>query len=138
MRDQGRSPQAMQWRRLYNSARWQGVRAEQLRKVPLCEACRDRGEIVKATVCNHSDPASKATTEGFFRGPFSSLCVDCHDLGETRVESFGYSGEADAEGWPIDPRHPANRERGAPRPVAIVSRLHVRGTQGGDPAGGDG
>lgn len=106
-----RSQEAQVWRKLYKTARWQRTRADQLRAKPLCEACMRQGRITPATVCNHADPESKKTEATFYAGPFTSLCPPCHDAGEQKAEGAGYSAEAGADGWPTDPRHPANRSR---------------------------
>lgn len=106
-----RSAEAQAYRHLYRTARWRRIRARQLEARPLCLSCQARGRVVPATVCNHTDKASKATEEGFFAGPFSSLCAPCHDGGEQKAESAGYTAEADDDGWPTDPRHPTNRPR---------------------------
>lgn len=106
-----RSVQASEYRHLYRTARWRRTRKDQLEREPLCRSCAARGLVVAATVCNHVDKDAKATEEGFFAGPFSSLCAPCHDGGEQKAESAGFTGEADADGWPVDPRHPANRTR---------------------------
>lgn len=111
MRRDQRSPEADAYRPLYCTKRWQATRAEQLQREPLCRACKALGRITPATVCNHLNKVAKATVEGFFRGPFSSLCSDCHDAGEQKAESAGYTAEAGADGWPTDERHPANRRR---------------------------
>jgi 5-methylcytosine-specific restriction protein A len=111
VRDQ-RSPEAQRYRHHYNSARWKGangVRARQLRKQPLCEMCLKAERLTPATVCDHVDPNTKLTA--FFDGPFQSLCKPHHDSGKQREERSGFSGEADDDGWPTDPRHPANRRR---------------------------
>lgn len=109
-RDQ-RSDGALAYRHLYRTARWKRTRADQLERHPLCAACSTPARPVAATVCNHVDKDAKATEEGFFAGPFSSLCAPCHDAGEQKAESAGFTGEADDDGWPTDPRHPANRRR---------------------------
>ena len=106
-----RSPAAAEYRALYKTAQWRRTREDQLRREPLCQACKAQGGFTPATVCNHIDKASKATPEGFFAGPFSSLCAPCHDGGEQKAESAGYSAAAGADGWPTDPRHLANRSR---------------------------
>lgn len=110
-----RSKASEAYRHLYNASRWKhpdhGVRARQLRKQPLCEFCLKANRITVATVCDHIDPRSKDTEEGFFAGPFQSLCADHHNAAKQREESAGYSAEAGEDGWPIDPRHPANRAR---------------------------
>lgn len=108
MRRDARSAQAQGYRHLYKTARWQRTRAAQLQAQPLCQACRNIGRITEATVCNHADPAAKATEQGFFAGPFTSLCASCHDAGEQKAERAGYSAEAGSDGWPTDPAHPCN------------------------------
>jgi 5-methylcytosine-specific restriction protein A len=70
--------------------------------------CLKQGRITAATVCDHIDPKSKETEQGFYAGPFQSLCASHHDSSKQAEERRGYSGEADEDGWPIDPRHPAN------------------------------
>ena len=110
-RNSDRSPEAQAWRRLYNTPRWRQIRATQLRAEPLCQACVALGKITPATVCNHLVKDSKATIVGFFAGPFSSLCAPCHDAGEQKGESAGFTAEAGLDGWPLDPRHPANAKR---------------------------
>lgn len=65
---------ALPYRKLYGTARWQRTAAHQLSIEPLCATCLAVGRITPATVCDHVDPDSKLTTEGFFAGPFQSLC----------------------------------------------------------------
>lgn len=111
MRDDRRSPEAAGYRALYNTTRWKGVkgvRARQLAAYPLCAMCLKANRLTPATVCDHVDPKSKETEEGFFGGPFQSLCKTHHDSGKQVEESRGYSGECDDDGWPSDPRHPSN------------------------------
>lgn len=103
-----RSLEAQEYRHLYSTARWKRTRQAQLAEHPLCETCLERGIITPATVCNHKDKDSKATPDGFFAGPFSSLCAPCHDQTEQRQEKAGYSFAIGADGWPTDAQHPAN------------------------------
>lgn len=110
-RNNNRSPEAQAWRRLYNTPRWHQIRTTQLQAEPLCRACAALGKVTPATVCNHLDKDSKATIDGFYAGPFSSLCAPCHDAGEQKGESAGFTAEAGLDGWPLDPRHPANAKR---------------------------
>ncbi len=37
------------------------------------------------------------------------LCKSCHSRHKQREERRGYSSSVGPDGWPIDPRHPANR-----------------------------
>lgn len=101
-RDQ-RSEQAEAYRRLYRTKRWRETRARQLRDHPLCEMCLPR--ITPATICNHIDKDAKLTEEGFFAGPFNSLCATHHDSTQQRIERRGHGIGCDASGMPLDPRH---------------------------------
>lgn len=108
MRDQ-RSAEAEAYRRLYRTARWQRTRADQLARQPLCEVCSTPQQPVAATVCNHVDKDSKATVEGFFAGPFSSVCAPCHDSVIQKQERRGHIIGSDEAGMPRDPTHHWNR-----------------------------
>ena len=108
-----RSPEAQAWRRLYNTRRWRGVRADQLTHEPLCRMCASKGRITPATVCDHVEPKTKEDPATFFDGPFQSLCDDpryrCHSSRKQIIEKRGYEPGCDAAGRPIDPGHPWNR-----------------------------
>lgn len=105
-----RSAEALAYRHLYKTKRWQALRRAQLRAQPLCIMCLKAGRFTPATVCDHVDPKAK-TPATFFNGPFQSLCAPHHNSAKQREEKRGYSGEVDADGWPTDVRHPANRSR---------------------------
>jgi len=100
-----RSPAA---RRLYNLYRWQRVRRYELARHPLCARCHARGRITPANVVHHNPPW-QGDEQRFWSGPFECLCAECHDNAANREERDGYSPELGADGWPSDPRHPANR-----------------------------
>lgn len=102
-----RSQEAESYRRLYKTARWQRTREAQLRAHPLCAMCLPR--ITAATVCDHKDKDSKKTEEGFFAGPFQSLCKTHHDSTRQREEKRGHLLGCDEAGRPLDPRHPWNQ-----------------------------
>jgi 5-methylcytosine-specific restriction protein A len=105
-----RSAEALKYRHLYNRKRWRTVRAHQLSIEPLCRMCAKRGAITAASHCDHIDPKTK-TKATFYDGPFQSLCPTHHNSTKQAEEKRGYSGEADADGWPTDSRHPVNRLR---------------------------
>lgn len=107
-RRQQRSPEALEYRKLYKSKRWQHLRGQQLARHPLCEWHRAKGQVIGATVVHHAEP-HKGDRVKFFAGPFVSLCSTCHDGPAQSEERLGYSTEIGADGWPIDPRHPTNR-----------------------------
>jgi len=117
VRDHRRSPEAQEYRRLYKDKRWcgpNGVRARQLAAHPLCAMCEAAGRVTPATVCDHLDPESKRTEEGFFAGPFQSLCDAapwrCHSRVKQSDERRAAQGKlplspCGEDGWPTDPRH---------------------------------
>lgn len=111
-----RSAEAQAYRHFYKTARWQRIRQAQLQAEPLCERCKAKGFLVPASVVHHVDKASKSTEAGFFAGPFMSLCAPCHDGAVQSEEAtgrandrIGFIRDPDEDGWPSDPRHPANR-----------------------------
>ncbi len=88
---------------LYGTARWQRTRKAQLDREPLCRFCERRGLVVLATVCNHVNghPAGE-TEQQFWEGPFNSLCADCHNSDQTRMERGAKQIRGcDADGWPV-------------------------------------
>lgn len=105
-----RSPEAREWRKLYKTARWQALRTLQLQRKPLCEWCEAKGLIVVATVAHHSEP-HKGDLAKFYGVPLVSLCAPCHDTDAQSIERTGYSKAIGSDGWPTDPRHPANAKQ---------------------------
>lgn len=103
-RRDNRSPEAKAYRRLYQTDRWFRLRTQQLSDYPLCAMCLPR--VVAAEVCDHVDKDSKATEEGFFRGPFQSLCKVHHDSTRQREEKRGHAIGCDENGIPLDPNSP--------------------------------
>lgn len=75
-------------RALYNTARWQRIRRDQLSREPLCWMCKRDGIIRAATVCDHAEP-HRGDVEAFWRGPFRSLCAPHHDGEKQRSEAKG-------------------------------------------------
>lgn len=78
--------------------------------------CLKAHRLTPATVCDHVDPKSKETEEGFFAGPFMSLCDAepwrCHSSRKQIIEQRGYEPGCDSAGRPVDESHPWNRPRG--------------------------
>ena len=107
-----RSPEAAEYRRLYKTPEWKALRAEQLRKQPLCERHLARGLTVAADTVNHREPHKGDRALFFDPTNVESTCKPCHDGPIQAEERKGYSGAVDADGWPSDPRHPANRRGG--------------------------
>ena len=64
--------------KFYSHSIWPKIRKFQLAKEPLCRLCADQGRMTVATVCDHIDPDWEGWN-GFIKGPFQSLCRQCHD-----------------------------------------------------------
>ncbi|TCL09150.1 HNH endonuclease [Shimia isoporae] len=111
---------------LYNKAAWRsGLRPAHLLKEPVCRACARRGIInvgsLTASGAKQTNPRRcylavdhiiphRGDLELFFDPEnLQTLCPDDHDQNKQRLEVRGYSEERGADGWPIDPQHPANR-----------------------------
>lgn len=96
-----RSEKANEYRKWYLTPRWREIRARQLKTFPLCAICKSRGVVVEATVCNHAE-RHNGNEYKFWNGPFNSLCGDCHDVDQQRIENGGKARPAlDEDGWPI-------------------------------------
>jgi hypothetical protein len=62
-----------------------------------------------ATVADHIQPHNGNWNE-FWLGELQSLCAPCHSSTKRTMELRGYDASAiDDDGWPTDPRHPANK-----------------------------
>ena len=88
--------------------RWRKVRAGFLRAHPLCARCERAGRVVEATVVDHIEPHRGDRRKFWDPANWQSLCAPCHDGAKQAEERRGYSKEIGANGWPVDPRHPAN------------------------------
>jgi 5-methylcytosine-specific restriction enzyme A len=97
------------WRTWYGLRRWRRRAALQLRMYPLCCMCEAQGKVVPATVADHIHP-HRGDERAFWCAPLQSLCKRCHDSCKQSIEKLGFSKEVDADGWPISPDHPANRD----------------------------
>lgn len=96
------------WKHFYGKAYWQRRRALQLQEHPLCAFCLERGIVTPASVVDHVEP-HRGDWNKFVLGRLQSLCAPCHNASKRMVESRGHNISVDDDGWPTDPRHPANR-----------------------------
>ena len=95
------------WNQWYNLEVWRKRSRRQRREQPLCRMCLANGLVVPATVADHIEP-HKGDWEAFLGGALQSLCFECHNTRKKADENRGYSRELGPDGWPIDPKHPAN------------------------------
>jgi 5-methylcytosine-specific restriction endonuclease McrA len=104
-----RNPELRPWRTWYQLERWRRRRRLQLKQHPLCAECLSRGVVERATVADHTKP-HRGDWNAFLLGELQSLCDACHNSSKRRFDLDGYDSQLlDARGWPVDPRHPANR-----------------------------
>jgi 5-methylcytosine-specific restriction enzyme A len=103
-----RSAEAIEYRRWYKTARWQGRRIRQLQREPLCEMCKAKGLIVEANTVDHKIP-HRGDGNLFWYGELQSLCKPHHDRDAQVKDILGYYPEVGEDGYPVDPRHPFNR-----------------------------
>jgi hypothetical protein len=93
----------------YHKARWKRRKRHQLKVHPLCKMCLDRGVVNPATVVDHVIP-HKGNFNAFFLGDLQSLCKDHHDGAKQWEEKRGYARDIGEDGFPIDRRHPFNKQ----------------------------
>lgn len=72
----------------YKTAAWQGIRAAQLSKEPLCASCLTRGAVTQAAHVDHVIPWRAIGPAAFKRNLFQSLCASCHTV-KTAAEQNG-------------------------------------------------
>jgi hypothetical protein len=101
------NPTDRPWRQWYQLNIWRRRRLLQLRHEPLCAFCIERGVVTPATIADHIVP-HRGNWTAFRLGPLQSLCNDCHVRLKHRLDLHGYSSDIGDDGWPVDPRHPAN------------------------------
>lgn len=113
------------WRHLYKTAAWRNLRLAHLAQEPLCRSCLKRGFANDGTLTSvgerQDNPRRRRLAvdhivphkgdHDLFHDPgnLQTLCLDDHDRNKQREEVKGFSEERGADGWPLDPRHPANR-----------------------------
>ena len=89
-----------------DGAAWRKLRASVLRGEPLCRHCQARGLIVVATEVDHRNGPSDNRLESL-----QPLCKPCHSKQTMRDMGHNVYMGCDANGMPIDPRHPWNKEK---------------------------
>jgi 5-methylcytosine-specific restriction enzyme A len=92
------------------SKRWRRRSIAQRKAFPLCAYCLKRGIITPAEIADHIEPVD-GDWNRFRLGKLQSLCKSCHSSIKASEERTGYSSDIGADGWPLDPRHPANAPR---------------------------
>jgi 5-methylcytosine-specific restriction protein A len=99
----------------YNTARWQRLRRYKLSEHPLCQSCLQVGRIEPAAVVDHRTPVTAGGDAFPALEQLASMCAPCHNA-KTRAEQTGEKDWLrkghDVFGYPLDPNHLWNKERG--------------------------
>ena len=69
--------------------------------------CLADGVVAPATIADHIVP-QHGDVRAFWLGALQSLCDAHHKSTKAQLERKGYVEEIRADGWPVDPLHPAN------------------------------
>lgn len=88
---------------------WRRQRKVFLLLHPLCTFCEESGRVRAATVVDHIKPHKGDVVLFWDTDNWQSLCKQCHDAAKQAEEKRGYSTAIGLDGYPIDPKHPANR-----------------------------
>lgn len=91
---------------VYKTALWQRLRAEQLRREPLCRYCKEMGEVTAAMIVDHIKPHRGERDLAFDPDNLQSLCKPCHDRHAQAKDAGKPVAGCDAEGYPLDTQHP--------------------------------
>lgn len=95
----------------YNLKAWARLRRLKLNLAPLCEPCAARGKNVVANVVDHVIAISMGGDPFPPLSGLRSMCQACHNAKTRNVEKAGGSGlethGIGADGFPVDPKHPA-------------------------------
>lgn len=114
-----------EWSPLYKTTQWRKARLAHLSLEPICRYCRQAGQINDGSrsldgraqpdprrrflVVDHIIPHRGNLTLFWDVANWQTLCPDHHDTVKQREEGRGFSNARGADGWPLDPAHPANR-----------------------------
>jgi hypothetical protein len=94
------------YRRFRESDVWKRLSAAHLEAHPTCERCN----IATATRCRHKVWCHEDEWEQHSPGNVESVCDACAASAAAQ-DHRAYSRAVDADGYPIDPRHPALRQK---------------------------
>lgn len=96
--------------RLYDLRRWRDQCAPLvLAEEPWCRLCLAVGLHTPAAVVDHVMTVRQNPDLAFERSNLQALCKTHHDSAKKLQERRGYHQVLDAQGYPVDPAHPANR-----------------------------
>ena len=92
-----RSNQALAYRKLYQTARWQALRLQALQAEPLCRFCAKAGRVTPATVVDHIKDHKGNEALFFAQDNHQPLCKPCHDSAKRTGRIC-----VGVDGWPVE------------------------------------
>lgn len=110
----GKHTHSKEYRWVYKDRRWEPLRqavfARDNHTCKMCGVlCYGRGQSPRAPVCDHIVDVKTDKAKAFDPANLRTLCKTCHDGERRRIDATGYSSAVGEDGYPLDPRHPANR-----------------------------
>lgn len=88
--------------------KWRKRRAQFLSENLYCSMCKKTGKTTLATVVDHIQPHRGDELLFWDQNNWQGLCSHHHNSSKAIEEIRGYSDLLSADGWPVDPAHPAN------------------------------
>lgn len=96
----------------YNTKAWQRLRLVKLRSSPLCEGCKDMGDLTPANTVDHRVAISDGGSPFPPLDGLASYCASCHSAKTARGSEAGAIKTTkprkgcNPDGTPLDRRHP--------------------------------
>ena len=116
MRDSWRTPEAAEYRRLYQTKQWAILREQALLRDGFkcqhkgCNVMLKRGRTHKNSAVVHHIKPHKGDLDLFFDlDNLQSVCKAHHDSDLQSIEARGFDASVGSDGLPSDPDHPFNR-----------------------------
>lgn len=111
--DKWRTPEAAEYRKLYQSKQWRILREQALLRDLFkcqhkgCNAQLKRGRSNPRSAVVHHVKPHKGNLDLFFDlDNLQSVCWACHSGDIQSIENRGFDVTIGDDGWPIDPQHP--------------------------------
>ena len=116
--DKWRTPEAAEYRKLYQTKQWRILREQALLRDLFkcqhkgCGVPLKRGRSNPRSAVVHHVTPHKGNLDLFFDlDGLVSVCKSCHDGPIQSAEVLGYDKTISEDGWPEDKNHPANMRR---------------------------
>ncbi len=107
------SAEAAEYRKLYKTVAWQRLREQVIqRDMGTCRTCgilcTTGTRSTRTATIDHITPHKGDLALFYDPANLQLLCGSCHSGQKQRSEKSGYSTAVGLDGFPTDPRHPAN------------------------------